>query len=82
MDNDSYCIGTEGGAPTVPNLRRPRAALLEARADIGYGRVRTPEEPRTVDKPDFLGDTFSQPRTGALTTRAEGLASGPPYLFT
>ncbi len=32
------------------------AFLLEARADVGYVRVRTPGGPRTVDKSDFLGD--------------------------
>lgn len=35
------------------------AFLLEARADIGYVRVRTPEGPRTVEKPRFLGEAFS-----------------------
>ncbi len=32
------------------------ALLLDARADIGYVRVRTPEGPKTVGKPEFLGD--------------------------
>ncbi len=35
------------------------ALLLEARADIGYVLIRTPEGPRTIEKPDFLGDAFS-----------------------
>ena len=30
------------------------ALLLDARADIGYVRVRTPQGPRTVDKLEFL----------------------------
>ena len=32
------------------------ALLLDARADIEYVRVRTPQGPRTVDKLEFLGD--------------------------
>ncbi len=35
------------------------AFLLEARADIEYVRVRTPEGLRTVSKPHFLGEAFS-----------------------
>jgi hypothetical protein len=35
------------------------AFLLEARADIGSVRVRTPECPRTLEKPRFLGGAFS-----------------------
>ncbi len=33
--------------------------LLEARSDIGYVRIRAPEGPRTIEKPDFLGEAFS-----------------------
>jgi hypothetical protein len=32
------------------------ALLLDARADVGYVRIRAPEGPRTVGKPEFLGD--------------------------
>lgn len=35
------------------------ALLLDARADIGYVRVRTPRGPRTVDKLEFLGDVVT-----------------------
>ena len=35
------------------------AFLLEARADIGYVRVMAPGGPRTIEKPDFLGDPIS-----------------------
>ncbi|MBA2512535.1 MAG: hypothetical protein H0X19_05890 [Rubrobacter sp.] len=86
MDEDSYYIVTEGGAPAIEEVsaiggkvaivcERPDLAeddetfepitfddlalLLEARADIGYVRVRGPEGPRTVEKPEFLGDTYS-----------------------
>ena len=34
------------------------AFLLEARADVGYVRVRAPGGTRTIDKSDFLGDTL------------------------
>ena len=32
------------------------ALLLDARADIEYVRVRTPQGPKTVDKLEFLSD--------------------------
>jgi len=32
------------------------APLLDARTDIGYVRVRAPEGPRMIGKPEFLGD--------------------------
>ena|GEM_PF-2040856 len=32
------------------------ALLLDARADVGYVRIRSSEGPRTVGKPEFLGD--------------------------
>lgn len=35
------------------------ALLLEARADVEYVRVRTPEGSRTVDKLEFIGDAFT-----------------------
>ncbi len=35
------------------------AFLLDARADVGYVRVRGPEGTRTVEKPHFLGGAFS-----------------------
>lgn len=35
------------------------ALLLDARADIEYVRVRTPQGPRTVDKLEFLGDAVT-----------------------
>ncbi len=34
------------------------AFLLEARADVGYVRVRAPGGTRTIDKSDFLGETL------------------------
>ena len=45
----------EEGEPLTPVTFDDLAFLLEARADIGYVRVKTPEGPRTVDKPRFLG---------------------------
>ena len=50
---------TEKGETLEPITYGDLAFLLEARADIGYVRVRTPEGPRTVDKSDFLGDALS-----------------------
>ena len=35
------------------------ALLLDARTDIEYVRVRTPQGPRTVDKLEFLGDAVT-----------------------
>jgi hypothetical protein len=35
------------------------ALLLDARADIEYVRVRTPQGLRTVDKLEFLGDAVT-----------------------
>ncbi len=35
------------------------ALLLDARTDIEYVRVRTPQEPRTVGKLEFLGDAVT-----------------------
>lgn len=49
----------EEGETLEPVTFDDLAFLLEARSDIGYVRVRTPEGPRTVEKPRFLGETFS-----------------------
>jgi hypothetical protein len=49
----------EEGETLEPVTFDDLAFLLEARADIGYVRVRAPEGPRTVDKSDFLGDALS-----------------------
>ena len=35
------------------------ALLLDARADVEYVRIRTPQGPRTVDKLEFLGDAVT-----------------------
>jgi hypothetical protein len=35
------------------------ALLLDARADVGYVRLRTPQGARTVDKLEFLGDAVT-----------------------
>ena len=35
------------------------ALLLDARTDIEYVRVRTPQGPRTVDKLEFVGDAVT-----------------------
>ena len=45
----------EEGETLEPITTGDLAFLLEARADIGYVRVRAPEGPRTIEKPDFLG---------------------------
>ena len=34
------------------------ALLLDARADVGYVRVRAPEGPRTINKPEFLRELY------------------------
>ena len=49
----------EEGETLEPITTGDLAFLLEARADIGYVRVRAPEGPRTIEKPDFLGDPIS-----------------------
>jgi hypothetical protein len=49
----------EEGETLEPVTFDDLAFLLEARADIGYVRVRAPEGPRTVEKPRFLGGAFS-----------------------
>ena len=49
----------EEGETLEPVTFDDLAFLLEARADIGYVRVRTPEGPRTIEKPEFLGDAIS-----------------------
>ena len=49
----------EEGETLEPVTFDDLAFLLEARADIGYVRIRAPEGPRTVDKSDFLGDALS-----------------------
>lgn len=46
----------EEGETLEPVTFDDLAFLLEARADIGYVRVRSPEGPKTVSKPEFLGD--------------------------
>ena len=46
----------EGGETSEPVTFDDLAFLLEARADIGYVRVRAPEGPRTINKPEFLGE--------------------------
>ncbi len=48
----------EEGETLEPVTFDDLAFLLEARADVGYVRVRTPEGPRTIDKSDFLGNTL------------------------
>ena len=48
----------EEGETLEPITTGDLAFLLEARADIGYVRVRAPEGPRTIEKPDFLGDAI------------------------
>ncbi|HZF57279.1 MAG TPA: hypothetical protein VEZ19_02250 [Rubrobacter sp.] len=35
------------------------ALLLDARVDVEYVRVRGSEGPRTIAKPEFLGDAYS-----------------------
>ena len=49
----------EEGETLEPVTFDDLAFLLEARADIEYVHVRTPEGPRTIEKPDFLGDPIS-----------------------
>lgn len=49
----------EEGETLEPIAFDDLAFVLEARADIGYVRVRTREGARTVDKSDFLGEAFS-----------------------
>ena len=49
----------EEGETLEPINPSDLALLLEARADVGYVRVRGPEGPRTMDRPEFLGDTYS-----------------------
>ncbi len=34
------------------------ALLLDARADVGYVRFGTPEGPRIINKPEFLGEKY------------------------
>ena len=49
----------EEGETLEPVTFDDLAFVLDARADIGYARVRTPEGPRTIEKPRFLGAAFS-----------------------
>ena len=44
----------EEGETLEPINPSDLALLLDARADVGYVRVRTPEGPRTINKPEFL----------------------------
>ena len=49
----------EEGENLEPITSGDLAFLLEARADVGYVRVRAPGGTRTIEKPRFLGDAIS-----------------------
>jgi hypothetical protein len=49
----------EEGETLEPVTFDDLAFLLEARADIGYVHIRTPEGSRTIEKPVFLRDVIS-----------------------
>ncbi len=46
----------EEGETLEPINPSDLALLLDARVDVGYVRVRGPEGPRTINKPEFLGE--------------------------
>jgi hypothetical protein len=48
----------EEGETLEPINPSDLALLLDARADVGYVRFRTPEGPRIINKPEFLGDKY------------------------
>ena len=48
----------EEGETLEPINPSDLALLLDARADVGYVRVRTSEGPRTINKPEFLGEKY------------------------
>ena len=49
----------EEGETLEPINPSDLALLLDARADVGYVRLRAPEGPRTIDKPEFLRGAYS-----------------------
>ncbi len=49
----------EGDETLEPINPSDLALLLDSRADVGYVRIRTPEGPRTIDKPEFLRGAYS-----------------------
>jgi len=49
----------EGDETLEPINPSDLALLLDSRADVRYVRVRTPEGPKTIAKPAFLGDAYS-----------------------
>ncbi len=48
----------EEGETLEPVTFDDLAFVLEARANVGYVRVRAPGGSRTIDKSDFLGDAL------------------------
>ena len=48
----------EEGETLEPINPSDLALLLDARADVGYVRVRATEGPRTINKPEFLGEKY------------------------